>query len=571
MPGFFSNAGIRGFVTGFANQANENIQRQRDEDRQNDLIWANKFEKGKAEYEKERKDSTEKTKFYNTLLDTFGGNAKAADLAFQMAGQNPKRSLEAITWVSENMGAGKLTAPEGYQSTSLADIQSNLNSRYKNLEELKGSARQGNFLRPGNSYAGNMQMPQAPGSVGGYTPPDSAPSPINNSQPVGISTPGRVSPVNDTAGYLPDAGSRIPLDNSTDQVIAPKGATVGAIGEGANAKLVDMATRQPIGNTAAPSGPIRPQPTGTSANSNAPLVPFRSPETQRQADQTDIARQHLDIDRQKLELDKQRKPATPEQASNLTTGAKIAEKYLDDPKIGLNTRYAQLQDVQALKYDVNSMAEMLNKGLMAGKGQAPMDEINRFTSRFLGLDLAQMGFTNTPSDVQLMKKDIANAMIDRLKTLHFGRITNYTENIVKQGMPSTDNDPDTNVRIVLAIQDTLKSASEMAKLEHDTVYNPANQEALKSGAKTWQDVMFEARNAGMNYNNEYLKKAQPFPTLDRIGDVARLDSGTWFENGHDHRMYRFLGYDENGNLKLQNAGTKNGGLPQVISIPKGSY
>lgn len=581
---FFSP--MAAFVTGFANQANENIQRQNAEDRQNDLIWANKFEKGKAEYEKENKDAKEKTKFYNTLVDTFGGNQKAADLAFQVAGQNPKNSMQAISWVSENIAAGKLAQPEGYQPTSLADIQDSLSSKYQNLQDLRGSARQGSLFRSGNTYANNMQMPRAPGDIsltssspsygGGSdtttTPRSPTPLQAGNS-PDSVIQPG--STLDTSIGSASPSGAPIPLDSTAGAVAAP-GAKIGAVGEGTSAKLVDMATGKPIGSTtmaqATPpvTGGVRPS-VGPTNNPNAPVIPYRSAETQRQADQTYIARQHLDVERQRLELDKQRKPATPEQASNLATGAKIAEKYLDDPKIGLAARYAQLQDLQGLKYDVNSMAEILNKGLMAGKGQAPMDELNRFTSRFLGLDLAQMGFTNSPSDVQLMKKDVANAMIDRLKTLHFGRITNYTENIVKQGMPSTDNDPDTNIRIVLAIQDTLKSAAEMAQLEYNTVYNPANQEALKTGQKTWQDVMFEARNAGMQYNNEYLKKSQPFPTVGKIGDVAQMETGTWFENQHDKHMYRFLGIDGDGTLRLQNAGTKNGGLPQVIAIPKGAY
>src|SRR5678809_384501 len=119
MAGFFSPAAA--FVTGFANQANENIERGRMEDRQNDLIWANKFEKGKAEYEKEQKDTKEKTKLYNTLLGMVNNDPKAADIAFQAIQLNPKNAPQIMNWVQDavDKGATSFKAGPDYQSSTL--------------------------------------------------------------------------------------------------------------------------------------------------------------------------------------------------------------------------------------------------------------------------------------------------------------------------------------------------------------------------------------------------------------------------------------------------------------------
>ena len=546
------------FVTGFANQANENIERQKMEDRENDLIWANKFEKGKAEYEKERKDASEKSKFYKTLLTTFEGDAKAADLAFQMAGQNPKRAMEAVAWVSQNKASGRITPDPAYQSNSLGDIQANLSNRYQNLEELKGSARQGSLFRSGNTYADKMQMPMAPGggmpntlqqpNPGSFQPPSSTPMPATSNTPIGVSTPTKFP--NDSAGDLPASGPRISLDTEappgypTDQVVPSPGQTT-------------------------PSLPL-PQQAQAGQGGYKPLTPYMSPETKRQADQTRIAEETLEFNKQVHKDTMARKPESFTQQQNVLTGNKIALDFFTDAKTGLQAQAKQLHESQALRYDINGMMSALEKGILAKSGQEVIDNINKFTLPYLGLDLSdpRVGIANSTSDANLMRKYVANALIDRLKTMHFGRITNYTEQLTLKGMPSTENDPDTNVRIVLAIQDTLKSALELNKLVQNYAHSPENLQALNEGKKSWYQIYIESQQLATKYNDEYAKKAEPFPMVDKLSPVSQLEVGTWFEYKHDKRMYKFLGIDQQGNMLLQNAGGKDGSLPKTGPVPR---
>lgn len=596
--GFFSP--VSAFVTGFANQANENIERQKLEDRENDLIWANKFEKGKAEYEKERKEASEKTGFYNTLLQTFKGDQKAADMAFQIAKQNPKNTLQAISWVAENIKPGENS---NYQSTSLSDIQNNLSTRYQNLEELKGSARQGNLLRSGNTYAGNMQMPMAPNSMqpqgqqqpssptsqpGQFTPPTSTPQPATSNQPIGMTSPGNITstasisntPVKVGSGALdtsignaPSSGPPISLDSPSPGYTSAGPEKMQAVPTPAPA----ASSISPVLQSPAPTGPVDPlltdMPPGqtTTAPPNAfGLTPYRTPESMAQQKLAEDRDRNFWLAYKKYKLDESRHPDSPEVAANLSAGNKVAVDFFNDNKNGIEANHKNLVDAQALRYDVNGMMEMLNKGFQAKTGQEVIDNINKITAPYLGLDLSQMAWANSVKDANLMRKYVANALIDRLKTMHFGRITNYTERMTLMGMPGSNNDPDTNVRIVLALQDTLKSALEVNERVQNAVYTRENMEALKKsskdGGKTWVDLMFDAKLAAKEYNDKYLQKQEPFESLTDLQKATKFEPGTWFENKNDHKMYRFLGV-ENGMMRLQDAGSVQNGLPEFYNVP----
>jgi hypothetical protein len=248
----------------------------------------------------------------------------------------------------------------------------------------------------------------------------------------------------------------------------------------------------------------------------------------------------------------------------------VAKHYFNDPKNGVEATHKNVVDAQALRYDVNGMMEMLNKGFQAKTGQEVLDNINKITTPYLGLDLSTMPWANSVSDANLMRKYVANALIDRLKTMHFGRITNYTERMTLMGMPGANNDPDTNVRIVLALQDTLKSALEVNQRVQDAVYSRENQAALKKpyseGGKILYDLMFDAKRVANEYNNEYMKKQEPFESLTDLSKVTKFEPGTWFENKNDHKMYRFLGI-EGDKMKLQDAGSVQNGTPDFYYVP----
>jgi hypothetical protein len=556
------------FVTGFANQANENIERQKLEDRENDLIWANKFEKGKAEYEKERKEASEKAKYYNTLVDTFQGNKKAADLAFQLSKQNPKGAMQAISWVNENASAGRLP-DNGTTNDPLADIQNNLSTRYQNLEELKGSARQGSLFRSGNSFAQNMQMPTSPGSnyTGGQQQAAQPSSPSyapTTRQPTSVPAS---RPTNDTAGDLPAAGPPISLDGPAQGLQKP-------MSEEQYRAQNPQGTFKASADTVTPSNgnSSLPNITSTQTTSDRGLIPFRTPESMAQQKLAEHREKELQFQYARLKWEMARKPDSPEVAANLTAGNKVAIDFFNDNKTGVEANHQSLIAAQPLRYEVEGMLEMLNKGFLAKSGQEVLDSVNKITAPYLGLDLSTMSWANQIKDANLMRKYVANALIDRLKTMHFGRITNYTEQLTLKGMPGVDNDPDTNVRIVLALQDTLKSALEVNQLVQKTVYSRENQEALRKpyseGGKTWVDLMFDAKLVAKEYNDKYLQKREPYPMVTDLKQITNLEQGTWFENKKDHKMYRYMGI-ENGAIKLQDAGSAQHGLPHFYTVPLG--
>ena len=550
-PGLGFASTIGAFIGGAARQANENMIALRQAETNDEKIWAAQFSKSQEQYEKEKKDYTKKAETYKSFLEVTGGNHQAAKHAMAAWESDPRSYRE----IYEGLKGAKQGNPEGYVPSYLSSAQNDVLSRYRGLQQMRDAGTRGGALK---KY---FPMPNPPdfgmsALQGDYSAPQPPVEYFNNpsrntNMPIGTK-PTPSGPNN------PQYKAGIDTNPMSTTFEFPQANTVGS-----PTPLI------PPGQTTPTPGP-ESMAQASPGQSNFPTYIPRQGliKTPHQLATEEQAKKNYELERQKWDYQKAQKPETFLQQKNIETGNTLFKEYLHDDKVGLNRRYQTAIDSQALRYDVNSMAELINKGLMAGKGQDVLDELNRFTAPFLGLDLSNpmLGLSNKISDVQLLKKDIANAMIDKLRTLHFGRITNYTESIVKQGMPSNTNDPDTNIRIVLALQDTIASGLKVAQIERSIVNDPKNQEAIRNGTKTFYDIMQEARRAADTYTDEYMKQREPFPILDDPRKAAQLQEGSWYEYKHDHRMYRYLG-TENGMMKFQNAGTKTGGKPEIFQIP----
>jgi len=592
------------FVTGAATQANENIERGRLEDRQDDLIWANKFERGKAEYEKERKSASEQTKFYNTLMKTFGNNAEAADMAFQISGKDPKHAMQAISWVSENLQKGAFGNNTTSPGTSLQDIQENLANKYQNLQEIRGNAREGNIFRQGNPYAKNAQMPSAPsyetsGSSSSKTAssvpsiatsdtpsfssgPTTTPSPVSPSTPIGVTTPGSVGP---------SPGAPTPLVPSTGGTTTPPtdaGSSVPSAPSGAPTVTSPDVIPSPVRQSATSGTQVaQAQPPINPATNRPFITPYRSPETQRQADQTRLAQQlqdqnwqiHQDnmakqqamqaerlkqaeqFHKDTFELEKLKaSPEYQDQQANRQIEVDDTKKYLHAPKDGLQTRYAELPGLQTSNFDLEQLNTLLDKGLKAGSTQELKANVNRFVHDVFGVDMANFGIdVNSITDTNTARKAISTAMIDRLKTLHFGRITNYEAQYVNKGLPNETADPDTNLKILLTLKAGIDYEKNVRTAEYDAVYGPKATGSLV-------DRAMAARQASLK-SWQAFDKSSPYPVIretnpnEMVKQAQQLPNGTWYED-MSGKMFKVLD-KQGGNLILQNASGQRTAVPMV--------
>lgn len=546
-PGLGFATGAGAFIGGFAKQANENIEREHQEERQNDIIWMNRFERGLAEYNKEKETSEFKAKAYNTILNATGGNKKLADAAFLGVLNDPKSYGDYLNWAIANKDKPNWSAGNDYQSNMMDTLQSGLNSKYNNLQQIYGQVRP-----QGRRF---LSMPDQPGSnqpnfQGGSAPspsfsngPSVTPQPIGNSSPVptGNNTPDQLinennnPSLNDQINKAPSAGET-PLDTNPVQQTAATGTPA--------------PNTNPNGFVRAPNGDlVNPQ----VAQNNTPssdYVPFGKQMTPYQEQRLGIEKGNQDLAKQRLQLDTQRKPATPEEAANISIATDDAKKYLHDPKSGLQTRMASVPDMQRLNFDISSMVDVLNRGFKASAVQPLYDEMNRFTSGLLGISLNDLGIdANKYQDVNIMKKDIANGVISRLSTLHFGRITNFEAGLVLKGFTSNANDPNTNIQIALALQNSVRAGINQAQAEEQAVRSA--EPNLLEGVRKAREVAAQLSQQYYNANN-----AAPWPQLqvnqDAVPKIAQFPVGTWFENKTNGKMIRVLGMD-NGYLALQDA------------------
>lgn len=476
------------FIGGAAHQASANMEASQRADQQMDVLWGSKFAVGEANYQKEKKDAEQNTFNYNQLKQVLGGDEKLAD-QFMPAMLKAKSAQEASQVMAAAWDAKSKANPDpSYQSQYMQSVQSGLKDRYGYMEGIRtgASPRAQKF----------MSMPEAPGNQSDYGSPQNTPQGIQT-QPLANPNTAQVQPTNSNT----DAGTGTPQ---------------------------------------APAFPPQ-QPTDTQVaqKSNNPFKDIGiKPETAYQQQRVGIEQGNQDLARKRLELDRQRKPATPQETQDLAIGTDDIRKYLHDPKTGLQARYSELRQLQSQNYDISSITDSLNRGLQASAVQPMWDELNRFTTSTLGLNLNQMGIpANSVSDVNTLKKNVANGIINRLSTLHFGRITNYEAGLVGRGFSATSNDPDTNLKIALSLQNFVRSAADATKKEYDTVYGKDNR----------QLPFTDRTNMGRDVASDELKKlntANPSP-WPQVSDPAQAPKNQWFEDAHDGKMYRM---DNSGRL-----------------------
>jgi len=610
--GFFNP--MAAFITGAATQANENIERGRLEDRQDDLIWANKFERGRAEYEKERKSASEQTKFYNTLLKTFGNNAEAADMAFQISGKDPKHAMQAISWVSENLQKGAFGNDTTKPGTSLQDIQENLANKYQNLQEIRGNAREGSIFRQGNPYAKNAQMPPAPygnseGTSGTLPPGTSIPitpelrdklernstppllddanrpktGPFSDpgtppSAPIGVTTPAGVGPGSTPGSPTPLVPKEGPGSTPNGSIPPSAGASGPTTASGAPTVTSPDVIPAPVRESSQPGTQVaQAQPPINPATGRPFITPYRSPETQRQADQTRLAQQlqdqnwqiHQDnmakqqamqterlkqaeqFHKDNFELEKLKtNPEYQDQQANRQIAVDDTKKYLHAAKDGLQARYSELPGLQTNNFDLDQLQTLMDKGLKAGPTQELKANVNRFVHDVFGTDLADLKVdVNSIVDTNTARKAVSNAMIERLKTLHFGRITNYEAQYVNKGLPNEGADPDTNLKILLTLKAGIDYEKNVRTAEYDAVYGPNATGSLV-------DRAMAARQASLKSWQAFDKSA-PYPVIrdaspsDTLQKAMQLPPNTWFED-LSGKMFKIVD-NQNGQITLQNS------------------
>lgn len=552
MAGFFSPglgfaSGVGAFIGGAAQEGNRLINEQRAQDRQDDIIWMNKFERGLSEYNKDKKSADQQAQMYNSFLQLSGGNKQLADVAMNHVLMNPKGYEDAVQMITTQKNNPQYNN-NSYQSNF--NPYSGLNEKYQNLDQM----RQG--VRPQAQRF--MQMPDQPQGMPGsnYSPQ------VQPGQPQMVSTQGQpqMPPGGDNAASVQYTNG--PNGEPVRDVTRTAGGPDQMVGQPQGPQAQPIPTQMPSGQPQAPQGNVYPAQPGQGLYGAA-----TKPMTQYQQQELQLHQDANKLRQQELQWRMSQKPSSPQEAADIAIASAAAKTYLDDPKQGLQARHNQLPDYQSQLNDINGIMSMINQvnGLKADALQEGIGNLNRFTTAALGLDLSKFGVSNKVEDVNLIKKEIANAMIDRLKTLHFGRITNYTESIVKQGMPSLSNDPNTNAKIALAIKSTIESAVKGTQVEYQTAFG------TPSGNPTMQSVG-AARKAKDDYISNYMKQNEGAPWLqmkvddpNKLPMLAKLEPGTWFENaekGGNGKMYRIIGpTQDNSYLQIMDASGKIVGVP----------
>lgn len=498
-PGLGFASTIGAAIGGAARQANTNIETANAQAGQDEKIWAAQFAKGQEQYEKEKKDYSKKSEIFNSFSKA-SPNKAAVDAAMVAWESNPKEYREIYSDLVKN---GQQGTPEGYNSTYMQGAQSGINSRYQALQQMRTAGTGGGSLR---KY---FPMPQAPEFGDTYFRPNSAIGPSTPNQAPQAVTEAPVQPgsaLDTQIGNAPAAGEPIPLDRPGQVTTTTTDTPLGQ-------PPVQTAQATPGGFTFTPKG--------------QQMTPYQAGRLRQGEDQKQI-------DRERLELQRQQRPATPQDAAEMKIAEQDAMKYLHDPKTGLQARYSDLTTLTSQAYDVNNIMGTLERGLKASSIQPAFDELNRFTSSALGINLAELGVSNQVSDVQTLKKNVANAIIERLKTLHFGRITNYEAKIVGQGMTQTSNDPTTNLKIALTLQHSVQTAMNMARQEYNTYYFDT--------PGTFQQKMDASRRVAAKLGQEYSQEQAPWPQLDGkklTPEQARstMPTGQWIEDTSDGTMY----------------------------------
>ena len=489
--GFSSTIGAA--VTGAARQGNELFAENRAQQRQDDILqqaWAADADKAAQKWNAQKSSYADQVALRQSILAQTGNNEAAADAVLARIKLNPKMSQDEIN--NAVKAYSSVPTPPNYKSPFMNNLQSAADAGY--------SATQTPLNRLQPKYQG-MVTPTTPWSAPEQTPiAPSGASPVPSAQPT---QPGEAPRTDETAMNAPTTGEPIPLDNLN----TPTPST-------APSNL--------------PNTTPGPMPNGVLniPGKSATINPY-------QAQRIDQENKKLDLEAQKFKFMQQTKPATPQEAADIDVLKDDAKKYLHDPKTGLQFRYNELRSLASQNVDLTEMQDTIERGLKSNKPQDMFDQLNRVVKPMLGVDLADMGVSNTIPDTNLMKKAISNAIINRLSTLHFGRITNKEAQYVQDGLGSTTTDPNTNMKIVLALRSSVQSAMQSVNKEYQTVYGDPNKPLMQRSQ--------EGRQAQMQAINEYLSRGNtPWPVVHTASEAQSIPVGQWFE-------------DDKGTMRIQTA------------------
>lgn len=606
-PGLGFSSTIGAAITGAARQANTMLDEQRKQERQDDILndaWAINFDNNSKKYDDLKRQQKQLSDVRNTFKSLAGGSEMAADMALNAYQANPKDYAKIVNSLQETASKG-MKDPDGYkspfeenQNSQLQDQRSRLESNYNRLNPRN----KGLVTMPDASGGGNSQG----GDYGGGAPtqPQGSTMPPGNTGMVGQSptqgnvgigqpqmgTPSMAMPTKSPGGNMMPSNNGAMVGQPQRDIPGSGGqsATPGAqsfnpstpMGAGSN---VPADPNRPIPAYGKPDVPA-PSPDQGGDNSVPPVPQGQFPNTQYQAPQqvaqnsgpnvmfpsfarnsnntmTPYQQQHIDLMTKEFDLKRSQKLATPREQKDLEIQTDDAKKYLHDTKTGLQARYADLGSLQSQNYNLSEISDVLTRGFSSNAVQPMFNDLNRFTTATLGLDLRSAGIdANAISDVNTLRKAVSNAVIERLKTLHFGRITNYESQLVQSGFMNEKNDPNTNMKISLTLQASVKYAMAKVQAEHDAAYAPGNPTL---------DSVATGRQAGRQLDAQYLSQDRPWQQFQvnekSLPQIGKLPVGSWFEDagkGADGRMLQ-VADTSNGMMTLRGADGR------VFKVPMG--
>lgn len=599
-PGLGFSSTIGAAITGAARQANTMLDEQRKQERQDDILndaWAHDFDTNSKKYNDLQRQQKQLSDVRNTFVSLAGGSQQAADMALNAYQARPGDYAKIVNSLQETASKGQgMKDPDGYKSP----FEENQN---RQLQDQRGRL-ESNYNRLNPRNRGLVTMPDAPGGgnsqggdYGGGAPtqPQGSTMPPGNTRMVGqnptqgnvqigqpqMGTPSMAMPTKPPGGSVP---SMIPPNNGM-MVGQPQRDIPGSGGQSATPGAQSFNPATPMNPSSnVPADPNRPTPAYGKPdvpapspdqggdNSIPPVPQGQSPNTQYQAPQVqppqqvaqnsgpnvmfpsfartgnaanqEIARDRLDEEKRFHTWQMGQKPPGPDAIVDLDIRKQDTLKYLQEPKTGLQARMAGMQDLRAQAQDLNSLQGLINRGFKSNSVQEIYDTFNGLTTATMGLDLSKFGVANTYADATELKKAIANTVIDRLKTLHFGRITNYEAQTVKDGLINNKNDPNTNVKIGLALQKVINAQYNQTAQEHNIVYGQSAQgNMMDRVTKARQFVNSVAQDSGpekpawMQVNGN---------ATDAAKQVGAIPNGQWFEDKSNGTMYI---KNQNGQLK----------------------
>lgn len=492
--GFASTAGA--FIGGAAKQLNQNLEEEQAQERQDDVLqqaYTARADRGIQDYKSLQNQ-------YNSALQLSGGNKQIAEAAMGMLPKNAKPA-DIITAI--NAAGASVKSDPNFQPSFMQNKRSDmdflvgrLKPKYKNMLQV-----------PDDNSQTSSQQPQ--------------PSPFTSDQ-----QPDRLT-ADQSANATPVSGAQpVPLDNSQ-----------GSPGVSSDNGQSFTPNTQVAGNNTTPN-----------SNGFTPIPGVEKPMTAAQKEALRLHSESNDLARDKFNLDRDRKPTSPEEAADIKVRTEDAEKYLHDPKTGIQARRAEFGSYISQQYDFNTLQDALNRGFKASSVQDTYDQLNRFTSSMFGVNLSQMGVSNTVQDTNTLRKAVANGIIQRLSTLHFGRITNAEMGMVERGFTNPTTDPSTNIKIILTLKSLVSMGAEQTDAAWQSIYGK------NATGKYMIDRVQQARLAEDEVLQKYESQRVPWAQIDNGPDAAKqwaaIPNGTWVENRSAGSTGGMMYYkDNNGKMK----------------------